>query len=124
MRWKHILFAAATLAMCTRVAIADVVEIDGPQTQIVRYDDLDLTDSAGARILYARIEKAALHLCGPGRTQAAAEARIRYGTRYDCIRHAVANAVADVDAPTLTKTHSRCGRLVLADAFACPSNGT
>lgn len=69
-----------------------------PQSEVVRFADLDLTRAAGARQLYRRIEHAAHEVCAP------------YGTRdYDrsCADAAIARAVAEIGAPLLTAHHQR-----------------
>ena len=61
--------------------------------EVVRFADLDLTQPAGARQLYRRIESAAHEVCAG------------YGLRdYDrrCADAAITRAVAEVGAPLLT----------------------
>ena len=87
------------------VQVIDPVDPVEAPAQVVRYDDLDLSDSTGARVLYERIETAAEQVCGPVRAHDVSHAWVR-----PCIRRAVAKAVSDVDEPTLTMLHS-CGDL-------------
>ena len=61
--------------------------------EVVRFADLDLTQPAGARQLYRRIERAAHEVCAG------------YGPHdYDrrCAQAAIGRAVAEVGAPLLT----------------------
>ncbi|HKE43363.1 MAG TPA: UrcA family protein [Steroidobacteraceae bacterium] len=89
-------FAALSLAsVSTNVFAAAEARIP------VSYGDLDLTKSTGAKVLYRRIEWAALEVCndfvGPFaalRTKASA-----------CYKNAVANAVARVGSPQLSIVH-------------------
>ena len=92
-----ILLTAATGAS---IQVSDPVDsVEGP-SQVVRYHDLDLSDSTGARVLYERIETAAEQVCGPVRPHDVSQAWVR-----PCIRRAVARAVSDIDAPNLTTLH-------------------
>jgi UrcA family protein len=71
---------------------------DEPLTQKVRFADLDLTHTPGAAALYARIQSAARQVCGPvdvRQLQALTKA-------HRCTIQAIARAVREVNAPTLT----------------------
>jgi UrcA family protein len=63
--------------------------------QVVTFADLDLTRPAGAQELYYRFQYAARNLCQTYDSR---------GDR-DCIKQAIARAVADVGAPLLTTRH-------------------
>jgi len=71
---------------------------DEPLTQKVSFADLDLTRSPGVAALYVRIRSAAQQVCGPvdGRQL---EALTNF---HRCTKQAIARAVRDVNAPTLT----------------------
>jgi UrcA family protein len=69
---------------------------DGVRT--VRFTDLDLTRSAGAAELYARIKSAAAEVCQPVPAREV-ESVLR---SQRCMQQAIARAVADVNAPALT----------------------
>ena len=68
----------------------------------VSFADLDLSKAAGAQTLYNRIKVAARRVCGPA-------ARYTYGVPNSafikCFETAVADAVAQVDRPSLTALH-------------------
>jgi UrcA family protein len=68
---------------------------DDVRHQVVAFADLDLTRPAGAQELYHRLQYAARNVC---------QTYDRRGDR-DCIRQAIARAVADVGAPLLTTRH-------------------
>lgn len=72
------------------------------KTTTVSFADLDLSKAAGAQTLYQRIKVAARRVCGPAD-------RYTYGTPSNgflkCFDAAVADAVAQVDRPSLTALH-------------------
>lgn len=80
---------------------------DDPPTRLVRYGDLDLTRMDGVISLYRRIRGAARDVCSPmAASDLVAQAFVR-----DCEEHAIASAVADVNAPLLTSYYmGRIGR--------------
>jgi UrcA family protein len=80
-------------------AVAAAVELgDEPAKRIVHFADLDLTRSVGVAVLYARIKFAARDVCEPvnDRDLAAVVSTRR------CMEQAIARAIADVNAPTVT----------------------
>lgn len=81
---------------------------DSPPMQVVRYADLDVTDSTGALLLYDRIEQAAVRVCEPARLQ------VVHDQARGCVRRAVADAVADVDSPALARIQARYGRVIFS----------
>ena len=70
------------------------------RTEVVKFDDLDLTRPAGAQELYRRIEQAAREVCEPRGPD-------YYGLNPDttCRKSAVAVAIRQVGAPLLTEQH-------------------
>ena len=69
----------------------------------VSYADLDITDAAGARTLYARIRAAARKVCGPE----PATLDLRGTAAYDaCHQQAVARAVHRVGSEQLHALHA------------------
>ena len=72
------------------------------KTTAVSFADLDLSKAAGAQTLYKRIKVAARRVCGPAD-------RYIYGAPGNafrkCFDAAVADAVAQVDRPSLTALH-------------------
>ena len=83
------LFAALTAG----AQAADLPEIH------VNYADLNVGTTAGATVLYQRIRGAADRVCGGTDTRDLA----RQGLARACVDHAVADAVAKVNAPALTR---------------------
>ena len=63
----------------------------------VSFADVNVGTREGASEVYARIKAAAMAVCGPALANPHREAR-----RQLCIRHAIATAVASVDAPALS----------------------
>jgi len=64
----------------------------------VSYADIDLSRPAGVALLYRRIHQAAAYVCDP---LAGRDAQ-RAGQYRECVHTAIANAIADVNAPGLT----------------------
>jgi UrcA family protein len=98
-------FVSATLAtiLASHGAIAATVESHYEVSQrIVRFADLDITRSAGAATLYARITSAARAVCGP--SLSSREFGSSSQTR-QCQEQAIERAVTDVNAPALTSYH-------------------
>ena len=77
------------------------------KTTTVSFADLDLSKAAGAQTLYNRIKVAARRVCGPAD-------RYTYGAPNNAFRKcfvaAVADAVAQVDRPSLTALHLEATR--------------
>ncbi len=68
----------------------------------VNYAELDLTQPAGAQILYRRIQQAAFEICGGGFIGPFGDIRTKASP---CYKNAVANAVAQVNSPRLSALH-------------------
>jgi UrcA family protein len=71
---------------------------DNPRTRVVTFGDLDLTRSEGAKMLYLRIRGAARDVCEPKIWLLESPSQT-----YDCRHRAIAKAIADVGASTLTE---------------------
>jgi UrcA family protein len=67
----------------------------------VKYADLNVGTTAGATILYQRIRRAADRVCAVTKTRELD----RLGKAEACADHAVAEAVAAVHAPALTRVY-------------------
>ena len=74
--------------------------------QVVRYGDLNLENEADAAILHGRIKSAARNVCGMRQMLIPIELK---SPVHACVEDAMARAIADVNAPTLT----RQGQLVV-----------
>jgi UrcA family protein len=70
----------------------------------VSFADLDLSRAAGAQALYKRIKFAARRVCGSQGNYASLAAQSAWRKCYDT---AVANAVAEVDRPSLTALYKQ-----------------
>ena len=85
-----------TAALCSALSTSAAAE-DVP-TKTVRFSDLDITKSDGAKVLYSRIRAAARDVCELSNgTDPILRAAIK-----GCIEKAVDKAVKDVNAPMLT----------------------
>jgi UrcA family protein len=73
---------------------------DLPQVH-VNYAGLNVGTTAGATVLYQRIRGAADRVCGDADTRDLA----RMGQASACVAHAVADAVARVNVPALTRVY-------------------
>ena len=85
-----------TAALCS--ALSTSVEAEDVPSKTVRFSDLDITKSDGAKVLYSRIRAAAQDVCG---LSAGTDPIQRMATK-GCIEKAVDKAVKDVNAPMLT----------------------
>jgi UrcA family protein len=83
-------------------AAADRNTDDLPRV-IVKFGDLDLNRTAGAERLYARIRSAARGICAS--VPDAASPRMSTADEHRCMEKAISDAVADVNAPLLTRLH-------------------
>ena len=92
---------AAAVALCSCL-IANGASAGQPQrvSVTVSFADLDLSKPAGAQTLYKRIRAAARRVCGP----VDAHIAVRRSSG-ECLGTAIADAVAQVDRPSLTALH-------------------
>src|SRR5215469_9149194 len=89
------LIGALTLYAVSPAGVA-ATPLDDVRRQVVRFDDLDLTQAAGAQELYHRIQTAARDVC---------ENYYRLGRDRSCIEQAIARAVSEVGVPLLMARH-------------------
>jgi UrcA family protein len=84
--------------------VANGASAEQPQVPqvTVSYSDLDLSKPAGAQTLYKRIKAAASHVCGSRGHYTRLESRKVWRGCYDT---AIADAVAQIDRPSLTALH-------------------
>jgi UrcA family protein len=106
----RVIGAALALAAATLVAdIASARDHDGVST-IVRYSDLDLTQSSDAARLYARLKYAAQKVCNSYDSR---DMNVQRG--HDaCYETALSNAVARVNDAKLSSLHANAPRIKLA----------
>lgn len=100
MKSTHTLRRALFGALLLGSALAISATSDPARVE-VSYRDLDLSSAQGAKALYRRIDRAAIHVCARlnGRS-------LHEKTQFQqCRREAIANAVASVNRTTLTAEH-------------------
>lgn len=99
----------AAFAVCSSLVAYSASAEPKVKTLAVSYADLDLSKPAGAQTLYKRIKAAARNVCGPAD-------RYTYATPSQgfrqCFDKAIADAVAQVDRPSLTALHREVTRTV------------
>jgi UrcA family protein len=103
-RTKLTVLLVALAAGTTQVALADVFD-GAPLSRQVNYSDLDLSQPAGAQLLYRRLVVAADSVCKPFDDN-----EISRKNRFKaCVSKALSAAVADVDRPLLTSYYESKG---------------
>jgi UrcA family protein len=92
----------AALALSTCLVAYSASAEPKAKAQTVSFADLDLSKPAGAQTLYKRIKAAARHVCGPvdNYTFVTPASAFR-----QCYAKAIADAVAQIDRPSLTVLH-------------------
>ncbi|HTV95824.1 MAG TPA: UrcA family protein [Steroidobacteraceae bacterium] len=86
----------STAALCA--AVSTSVKAQEVPSKVVRFSDLDITRSDGAKALYNRIRAAARDVC----EQSTGTDPIMREAGKACIEKAIDKAVKDVNAPMLT----------------------
>jgi UrcA family protein len=89
-------------ALCASLAAGSASAAEPGLSATVRFADLNVSSSEGARILYSRIRGAAETLCGP--RWSVWEAHLMWEWK-ECYDQAVDEAVARVNQPMLTDVH-------------------
>lgn len=99
--------AAATLSAAAFAAVPLLAHA-GPASdvasEIVRFDDLNITSEAGLATLYRRIQNAARTVCGP---PSFAGTRVVSQDWKDCVSASVRNAIRSINMPQLTSYYAR-----------------
>lgn len=105
---KLTVLLAVLAAGTSQVTLADTVD-SVPLSHRVHYTDVNLADSAGAKVLYERLMTAADLVCAPYKSDELAQQKpYRF-----CVRQAVSTAVADINSPMLTSYYvSKGGEVV------------
>jgi len=96
---RHIISAIALIAVATPGLAA--AEASSPKSGLgvaVRYDDLDLQNAQGAKVMLHRIRSVATEVCHPGETGFEATARFE-----SCFQKTVDQAVTSLNAPRVTE---------------------
>ena len=86
-------------AAALSTALSTSVKAEDAPSKTVRFSDLDITKSDGAKVLYSRIRAAAQDVCGLSTNT---DPILRMATK-GCIEKAIDKAVKDVNAPLLTQ---------------------
>jgi UrcA family protein len=87
----------STVALCT--ALATTVQAEDVPSKIVRFSDLNISNSDGAKTLYNRIHAAARDVC----EKSTGTDPILKAAYKGCVETAIDKAVKDVNAPMLTQ---------------------
>jgi UrcA family protein len=91
-------YSMFAMLLASMSAVSAPTALGDAPSRRVNFADLDLTNSAGAATLYARIKSAARQVCQPEYNWLS-----KLRTLADqCTDQAIARAVADVNAPELT----------------------
>ncbi|MGO9930887.1 MAG: UrcA family protein [Steroidobacteraceae bacterium] len=89
-------FGAAAVLGLTSIAGAD---IQTPLSKTVKFDDLNISTPAGAKVLYGRIQTAAVEVC----PQTIPSDLHTWAMQRACVDHAIDTAVKSVNSPALTE---------------------
>jgi UrcA family protein len=93
---------SATLALTATHLACAATAADTPIQVPVNYAGLDLSTTAGAKVMYARLHAAAEQVCEP-LDGADLSLSVRHRA---CIQKAMSNAVREVDKPLLTQIYA------------------
>lgn len=91
---------ATLLAVCVTGTAQATTKVRNVYQQVVHYGDLNLENEADAAILHGRIKAAARNVCGLRQMPIPIEIKSQF---HVCVEDATARAVADVNAPKLTR---------------------
>jgi len=90
-------FLCGAIALCT-LQLTALAAGDGPASRRVSYADLDISQPAGAKVLYGRITAAARQVCAlSGYKDLGAMQLVN-----DCVDRTINNAVKQVDSQALS----------------------
>jgi len=102
--------ALGLAAVCLAGGFASAHTPSGPAaytaSQVVRYTELDLAHEPGAKVLLARIKRAAHAVCGPQPSLLSLGENRDYDT---CVDTSIRSAVTRVDAPLVTAIYDGVG---------------
>ena len=90
-------FLCGAIALCT-LQVTALAGGNGLASKRVSYADLDITQQAGAKVLYDRIAAAAQQVCALSGYKNLGEMQRVNG----CVDRAINNAVKEVDSPALS----------------------
>ena len=92
--YRYLALTAAAVALLATAAPARAGQADATVTAKVHYSDLDLDGSAGEAALKARIQRAAIKVCGEADGRTVAD----YGRVATCRANAIADASPKMNA--------------------------
>ena len=98
------LAACATIGQAWMVSAARAAETPAPQSIRVSVRDLDLSNSAGVKTLYRRIDHAAKEVCI---SDFVTSGRLPTQEELQCVAQAVNGAVTDINNAMLSAYHKR-----------------
>jgi len=108
----RVIGTALVIAAASMIAaVASAKGNDGSFSTVVRYGDLDLTQSADVSRLYARLKYASEKVCYV--TDDSKNLRVKT-LQADCMQGALNRAVASVNEPKLTQLHAAEPRIRVA----------
>ena len=108
----RVIGTALVIAAASMIAaVASAKGNDGSFSTVVRYGDLDLTQSADVGRLYARLKHASEKVCYV--TDDSKNLRMQT-LQADCMQGALNRAVASVNEPKLTQLHAAEPRIRVA----------
>jgi len=108
----RVIGTALVIAAASMIAaVASAKGNDGSFSTVVRYNDLDLTQSADVGRLYARLKHASEKVCYV--TDDSKNLRMKT-LQADCMQGALNRAVASVNEPKLTQLHAAEPRIRVA----------
>jgi UrcA family protein len=100
MRSKISMLLLSVLAVCAGSVTMAADSRVMVKSELVRYEDIRLISAVGAAVLYGRLRAAADRTCGGPVDNLSLAQKQRYKA---CMDEAMANAVADVNHPVLTR---------------------
>jgi len=94
-------FTTVIFALTFGIQAAHAAAPQNPPSLTVQFADLDISGTAGARVLYRRLQHAAETVCAP-----LDDRNLALHLRFNqCVQTAINTAVAKVDRPALTAYH-------------------
>ena len=105
--WLALGLLLANVASAQTTAALGISIVFPVAAQTVSFADLDLSKAAGAQTLYKRIKAAARNVCGPADNYTFVTPSKAFRKCYD---KAIADAVAQIDRPSLTALHREVTR--------------
>jgi UrcA family protein len=104
-RLRHIIATAAFSALASGFSAVGAAGAPAP-TEIVKYDDLNVSTADGAAELYRRIRLAAAHVCSSFDRPLDLNSQ---ASKADCIRQAISHGVTALNQPALFTVYKANG---------------